>query len=459
MLARMSPGMLLRWIPPALLIGFASAAPKIEAPDRVIEGEPLAVRITGLAAGQSVVLQATAAWDRYPAGIEPYRSRAIFRADQAGVVDLGRDAPQAGSSYTAADPAGMFWSMVADRLATPQPPAEAGPLARGEVRLGLEIGGSIADRKTVHLTAAPGMVVREIREPGVTGVFATGGEGGRRPAVILLGGSEGGLFTARTMAPLLASLGYAVLGQGYFRGDEPDLGMLPPTLEHIPVETLAAARAWLARQPGVDVERLAVVGVSKGAEFALLAATIYPWIDAVAAFAPSHVVWEGIPPDGRPREPRASSWTKGGQPLAFVRWSYPAEERNTAIRKATGGSRLTEPHLESLAVHAADVAAARIPVERSAAALLLVGGLDDGMWPSAYAIEEIVAAVRATQPGQPVEIELSPTGHQVMGTGWEPTTTFNRPRGRLQGGSPELDARAQAASWAKLRRFLAEQLK
>lgn len=466
MLARMPPGMLLRLFSSVLLMSFASAAPLIEAPDRAIEGEPLTVRITGLEAGQQVVLQATAWWERYPTGIEPYRSRAIFRADQNGVIDLGRDAPQAGSSYPTADRSGIFWSMVADRFA-PAPlsrgtgpvPADAQASARGEVRLELEIGGEIAARKTLHLSSAPGIVVREIREPDVTGIFAVGEGGGPRAAVILLGGSEGGLFTARGLAPLLASQGYAVLGLGYFRGDEPELEALPPTLEHIPVETLATARAWLARQPGVDGERVAVVGVSKGAEFALLAATIYPWIDAVAAFAPSHVVWEGIPPDARPRQPRASSWTRDGRPLAFMRWSYPAEERNTAARKTSGRSRLTEPHLESLAIYAEDAAAARIPVERTAAALLLVAGSDDGMWPSALAVEKIAAAARAAHPGRMVETEILPTGHQVLGTGWAPTTTFNRPRGRLQGGSPELDARAQAVSWARLRRFLAEQLK
>ncbi len=32
--------------------------------------------------------------------------------------------------------------------------------------------------------------------------------------------------------------------------------------------------------------------------FALVGAATYPWVDAVAAFAPSHVVWEGKGPLG-----------------------------------------------------------------------------------------------------------------------------------------------------------------
>lgn len=461
MLARMPSGVLLRLIPSLLLVGFASADPTIEvAPASAIEGEAVTVRLKGLVAAQTLVLHAARSCDRYPEGFEPYRSRAIFRADQDGVVDLGRDTPLEGSSYAVADSAGMFWSMAADRLALPGASGRSVPtaidvssVAPGDVALALEIDGVIVARQSVQLGAA-GIVGREIREAGVTGFFAAGGAGVRRPAVIVLGGSEGGLFTARTLVPLLAAHGYAVLGLGYFQGDEPGLVALPPTLEHIPVETLAAARDWLATQPGVEAERVAVVGVSKGGEFALLAATIYPWIDAVAAFAPSHVVWEGIPPDGAPRDPRASSWTQAGRPLPFVRWSYPAEARNTAARKATGRSRLTEPHLESLAAFAADIPAARIPLERSTAALLLVAGIDDGMWPSAWSVEQLAAAARAAQPDRVVQTEYLATGHQVLGTGWAPTTAFNRPRGRLQGGTPELDARAQAVAWPKLLRFL-----
>ena len=42
-----------------------------------------------------------------------------------------------------------------------------------------------------------------------------------------------------------------------------------------------------------DVTRLGVYGHSKGAEYAELAATRLPWIDAVVACVPTDVVWEG----------------------------------------------------------------------------------------------------------------------------------------------------------------------
>jgi len=145
--------------------------------------------------------------------------------------------------------------------------------------------------------------------------------------------------------------------------------------------------------------------------------------------------------------------------MPFVRWSYAAEARGAESRKATQQSRLTEAHLESLAEFAGDVERATIPIERSRAALLLVAGVDDGMWPSAYSVDRIAARLARHRYDRPIKIVRLPTGHQVMGTGWAPTTAFNRPTGRLQGGDPQLDAHGQAEAWPQLLEFLKIQLR
>jgi dienelactone hydrolase len=44
---------------------------------------------------------------------------------------------------------------------------------------------------------------------------------------------------------------------------------LPAEFADIPVDRLEQARAWLQQQPRVDADRIGVIGVSKGAEFAL----------------------------------------------------------------------------------------------------------------------------------------------------------------------------------------------
>jgi dienelactone hydrolase len=330
-------------------------------------------------------------------------------------------------------------------------------LSPGLVLIEAEVNGQVVARTEVRLRpAAAGVIVREVRDRNVTGVFAQSRTAGRQPAIIVLGGSEGGLFTARWAAPLLASRGYAVLGLGYFQGDEPALSALPINLENIRMETLEHARDWLARQPGVDANRVAVVGVSKGAEMALVSATLYPWVAAVGAFAPTHVIWEGIPPPDQPDRAAGSSWTYKGVPLPFVRWSRAAEQRINLVRTSTGSARLVEPHLESLVQFAGDIPAAVIPVERSRAAIFIAAGMDDGMWPAAYSAARLRERLGRRDPGLPAVFEIHPTGHLVLGSGWGPTTQFQKPRGRLQGGNAGLDAQAQLAIWPTFLTFLDE---
>lgn len=445
-----------------LFAGFVHAAPAVRVtPAEVIEGEPVAVIITGLKPGQGAVLHACRMWDLYPTGSEAYHSRTAFLADSNGAVDLSTARPQTGSGQDQPDPSRPFWAMVpvGDSI-NAGPAACQAILLPGVVRLVVEADGQIVASGVARiLNSAPGVVVTEVRRTDVVGVFAVTDRGGRRPGVIVLGGSEGGLFTARALAPLLASHGFAALGVGYFSRAEQGIAPLPANLELIPVETIERARRWLAGQPSVDASRIAIVGVSKGAELALLAAATYDWVSAVAAFAPSHVVWEGIPPADRPSGPAGSSWTIAGRPIPFVRWSYAAEARGSEARKATRRSRLTEAHLESLAEFAGDVEPATIPIERSRAALLLVAGIDDGMWPSAYSIDRIQARLARRGYDRQVKIVRLSTGHQVLGTGWAPTTTFNKETGRLQGGNAQLDARGQAEAWPQLLEFLKNQLR
>lgn len=438
----------------------ARAQPAIRiTPSDVLEGAPVHVVLSGLEPGGTVTVRASRAGPLYPRGDELYRGRGVFKADAQGTVDLSTSAPLAGSTFDRPSAAGLLWSMAPARRQgvtagePASPPISADDVRTGRVVLEAEAANGVARAEVMLRPAAPDVAVREIRDAGVTGVYARSANPRTQRAVIVLGGSEGGLFTARQIAPLIASHGYAVLGVGYFQGVEAELSDLRPNLELIPVEVLEAARGWLAAQPGVDASQVALVGVSKGAELALLGAVNFDWVAAVAAFAPSHVVWEGIPPDGAREWIAKSSWTVKGRPAPFVRWSRAAERRGDSARAATGVSRLTEVHLESLVEYASDIEAARLPVERSRAAFFLVAGQDDGMWPSAYSAEQLQARLRA-RSGQETQVELFPAGHQILGTGWGPTTAFHRLTGLRHGGDARLDAEAQAAAWPKFLEFL-----
>lgn len=446
----------------ATLSTTANAAPKIVVtPAEALEGEPLQIVVSGLEPGQLITVRATRKWLSYPTGEEAYDSTASFSADNRGVVDLQTSRPKPGSSYEGPDEAGLFWSMTAKRRkGAVEPTRPEQELSAGKAVIEVESVGNVIARTLVRVRLSnDDVTVREVRDAGVTGVFARDRSKGRQPAIIVLGGSEGGLFTARWAAPILASRGYSVLGVGYFQGDEKALSDLPENLELVPLERLDKARDWLARQPGVDATRIAVVGVSKGAEFALVGATVFPWVTAVAAFAPTHVIWEGIPLPDQVEQGAGSSWTLRGKPLPYVRWSRSAERRGDAIREATGSSRLTEVHFESLAEFASDVDTARIPLHRSKAAVFVAAGLDDGMWPAAYSAEELRRILAQRDKALTAVFEIHPTGHQVMGNGWNPTAQFQRSTGRLHGGNARLDAQTQRVIWPAFLQFLDRHLR
>lgn len=88
--------------------------------------------------------------------------------------------------------------------------------------------------------------------------------------------------------------------------------------------------------------------------------------------------------------------------------------------------------------------------------MFVAAGTDDGMWPAAYSAERLRERLSRRDPGLPSVVEIHTTGHLVMGSGWGPTTQFQRSRGRLQGGNAALDAQAQRAIWPAFLHFLDE---
>ena len=132
-----------------------------------------------------------------------------------------------------------------------------------------------------------------------------------------LGGSEGGC--PLYLAHLLAAEGFSCLALRYFGAAE-----LPRDLVEVPIDYAERALCWLLERPEVDRDRAAVIGASKGAELALLMASLLPeTVGAVVAYAPSSVAFAGISfkRDGR----QHSSWSWRGAPMPFV--PYPDRMR------------------------------------------------------------------------------------------------------------------------------------
>lgn len=277
------------------------------------------------------------------------------------------------------------------------------------------------------LAAAP----IHVRTDGlVADLFLPPGEG-RVPAVMVIGGSEGGLGAgAAREADLIARRGYAVLQVAYFgEAGQPD------RLRLIPLETFTRALDWLEHQPRVDAARVGVTGTSKGAEAALLLASRRPDIKVVVVGAPSSVAWAGI--DTRGLE-AASSWTENGRPLPFMPYGWTGHWK--------GVHALYE---DGLAQGAAAHADAEIPVERIAGPVFMVCGEADTLWPSCPMARKIVERLGARGFTHAVTLTAYPAaGHPAFGSPAPPTSPNFAALGSL-GGSAEANAAARADSWPR----------
>jgi dienelactone hydrolase len=407
----------------------------------ILVGESLSIRIDGLPADKNVTLTA----ERAMPGL--YRSQAVFSAPQA-TLDLGTAKPLSGT-YTDADIRGLFWSMA---------PVEGGAVAGLQplqVKLNATVDGRVLAAATIEfIDALPAVKVEQVKEfPGA--VFATLPGSARRPALIVLGGSEGGGSFARDRAPRFASRGFAVLGLPYYSPgrDEREIPELPAAFADIPVDRLNTALEWLKRRPEVDASRVALLGASKGAEFVLIAASKFKWITSVVAIVPSDVVWEGWGPGVEPGT--RSSFALNGKALPFVPYLEFAQEldgfrtgREVRMRRFQDKGRAANP---------AAAVKARIEIEKFRGPLLVIGGHDDQVWASGMMAQNI-AERRAAAGLETVALIFPEAGHAIAGNGWMPTTQYNVGPSKV-GGTPQANAAAQARAFTETIAFLQRTLR
>ncbi len=195
-------------------------------------------------------------------------------------------------------------------------------------------------------TVAPPVQESEIREekaplPGV--LYVPEGEG-PFPAVVVLHGSGGGVRFTDGMAQRLARGGLVAFAFCYF-------GCLdtPLTFEEIEITRVSEAIAYLRDRPDTVGEKVGVVGISRGADLALIMGVLDQAAGPVVSIMTSPWV-HGSPDSAAP----AAAWVYQGEPLPFT----------------------------------------VIPVEKIDGPVLLLHGQEDHVWPVsfAYVVAERLAA-------------------------------------------------------------------
>lgn len=285
---------------------------------------------------------------------------------------------------------------------------------------------------------APGPTGERIASDGLFGNFFPASGMGPQPAVLLLGGSEGGLGGgAHQMALALQKEGFAVFHLAYFGAPGQS-----DALEGVPLEMFDKGLDWLKAHPDVDPARVAVMGASKGAEAALLVASRRSDLTAVVAGMPTSVAWNGVNWASGGQSERAS-WTASGKDvptMPFGDWDQ-ADGIISVYRTIEDPARQTA------------MERAAIPIERGRAEVLLVCGEAETMWPACPMSRQVAARSKA-RSGPPVTmLSYKDAGHFVFGPPIAKDHPFY-PRLGEYGGSPAGNAAARADSWPRVVAFL-----
>lgn len=278
-----------------------------------------------------------------------------------------------------------------------------------------------------------------IRTDGLVGTWFPPAGGKRGPAILVIGGSEGGETGSRRVARAFAEQGYGAFALAWFKAPG-----LPEQLQDVPLEYFDKAVDWLEAHALVDAKRVGLYGISKGGEAALLVATRRPDIRAVVAAVPSSVVWQGINPADYTQV--RSSFSLAGKPVAFLPYDMGAP--------FTSILDLYQRSLRALPAHAE----AAIPVERIAGPVLLLSGRADLLWPSSDMADQVMARLDARRFAHAHEhIAYADAGHGATVPVPAGVAAPDSAVGNM-GGTDAGNAFARRDAWARMLAFYARAL-
>lgn len=275
-----------------------------------------------------------------------------------------------------------------------------------------------------------------LQDDGLVGALYLPEKGSPHPLIITLGGFRGGINESR--AEKLSAHGFAALSLAYF-----GCVGLPASLREIPLEYFEKAMDWARRHPLIDPNRIALWGVSRGAELALFLGSMMPaQISAIAATVPTSAIYGSI-------QSESPAWTYRGRSVA-PNAPFPRIRLDGQIGQSPEAALALTPYfLEGMKDQAA-FAASQIPVEKIDCPLFLVSAEDDQMWPSAIFSEQILERLNAkVSPIPRTHLSYPRAGHAISSSA---EIVELHPIAKVWfafGGTPRDNERAKEDSWEK----------
>lgn len=389
---------------------------------------------------------------------QAWESSNVFQANEEGVINTAKDCPLEGS-YLDGDPWGLIWSMHPTQNNLPYSLFALHTLNPLSLELSFYDGNKLIARECLKRHILSTSVQRvEIENEKVTGIlFLPTDQEKKYTGIVLIPGSVGVQVT-EPMAALLAAKGFAVLLVAYSRYKR-----LPVEIYDLPIERFKNGIEWFRQHPNINSENIVGIGISKGSEGLLAAASYFPCIGlkSIIAIVPSHVIFQGI---GKGRPVKRSSWSLFNEPMRFL--PYREEQlfipmlKSKLLKKLRmsryfpklAGIKLLRSYELALS-NKRLVAEAEIPIDKIKCPITLISGGEDQVWPSKRMCEMMIKRLKEMQFQYSVEHwHYEGAGHLFRMPGLP--TTVNQVHvailDLIMGGQAKQTAEANARYWDKL---------
>lgn len=358
-------------------------------PEESYIDETLDITIGGLPKNEKVLIRAVSS-DYYciNAGMSEqgkdsvWESYAVFKPNSSGMVQLKSMVPIEGT-YKSCDSMGLFYSMGIKEFHKHNfsTKLEEIPEKRNyHIDFTVEVNGQvIASKRHTRMFCDETVKSQSVSQNNLIARYFTPEKAEKRPAIIVVSGSEGRIEKAQAIAEVFASKGYSALAVCHF-----GLKGTNNNLDRIPLEIIENAIKWLKKQSTADPNCIGIFGRSKGGELAVLAASNFNEITCVIANTPSFYVYEGLI-NNRPS--CHSSWTYQGKEFPCLSFSYSVIFK-MLIKKIFGQKNLVTWMYQQI-IQKGDADKASIPVEKINGPILLLSSASDAIWPSLLHCEKI----------------------------------------------------------------------